>query len=273
MTTIEFDWIIREGTKIYAKAWTIDNPKGIVCGVHGLGEHINRYEHVAAFFNKNGYVFYGNDHYGHGQSGGARGHTPDYETLLTEVDIILESAEADFPNLPIYLYGHSMGGNIVLNYLFLRNPKIAGVIATGSAITLPKNPPAALLAVGKLMRKIYPKFAQPNGLELKYLSTDQAVIDAYLADDLVHNKVTSELGLALIERGKWLISTNRKTDIPLLLMHGAEDGITSPLGTVELSKITEGDVTLKLWKGMYHEIHNEIDKQEVLDFMLNWMEE
>ena len=122
------------------------------------------------------------------------------------------------------------------------------------------------------MRKIYPKFVQPNGLKLEFLSTDQAVIDAYVADDLVHDRVTSELGLALIEHGEWLIESNRKTNIPLLLMHGAEDGITSPSGTVELSKMTEGDVTLKLWKGMYHEIHNEIDKQDVFDFMLNWME-
>jgi alpha-beta hydrolase superfamily lysophospholipase len=271
MTINEYNWKVTDGTNIYAKSWTPEKPKGVVCTVHGLGEHINRYEHVATFFNKNGYALCGNDHYGHGKSGGTRGHTPSYEGLLVEVDTLIAKAKNDFPGLPIYLYGHSMGGNIVLNYLFKRNPKINGVIATGSAITLHENPPAALLAVGKIMRKIYPKFAQPNGLKLEFLSTDQAVIDAYVADELVHDRVTSELGLALIEQGNWLIETNRKTDIPLLLMHGAEDGITSPAGTVELSKITEGDVTLKLWKGMYHEIHNEIDKQEVLNFMLDWI--
>lgn len=272
MTTKEFNFRAADGTSIYAKSWNIDAPKGVICMVHGLGEHINRYAHVASFFNKNGYAFYGNDHYGHGKSGGAKGHTPSYESLLVEVDTLIETAQNENPNVPIYLYGHSMGGNIALNYLFIRNPKIAGVIATGTPIILPNPPSAALVAIGKIMRKVYPKFAQPNGLELKYLSKDQAIIDAYVADDLVHDRVTSELGLALIERGEWLIETDRKTDIPLLLMHGAEDGITAPEGTVELSKITEGDVTLKIWKNMYHEIHNEIDKQAVLDFILNWIE-
>lgn len=272
MTTKTFGWKANDNTEIYAKSWTIDSAKGVICLVHGLGEHINRYEHVASFFNEKGYQFYGNDHYGHGQSGGARGHTPSYDGLLDEVDTLIDIAKNENPNLPIYLYGHSMGGNIVLNYLFLRYPNIAGVIATASAIQLPNPPSAALLAVGKLMRKIYPKFAQPNGLELKYLSNDQSVIDAYVADELVHNKVSSELGLALIERGHWLVESNRKTNIPLLLMHGAEDGITSPEGTVELSKMTEGDVSLKIWKDMYHEIHNEIDKQAVLDYILNWIE-
>lgn len=272
MTTKTFGWKANDNTEIYAKSWTIDSAKGVICLVHGLGEHINRYEHVASFFNEKGYQFYGNDHYGHGQSGGARGHTPSYDGLLDEVDTLIDIAKNENPNLPIYLYGHSMGGNIALNYLFLRHPNIAGVIATASAIQLPNPPSAALLAVGKLMRKIYPKFAQPNGLELKYLSNDQSVIDAYVADELVHNKVSSELGLALIERGHWLVESNRKTNIPLLLMHGAEDGITSPEGTVELSKMTEGDVSLKIWKDMYHEIHNEIDKQAVLDYILNWIE-
>ncbi len=272
MNTNEFNWQVSDGTSIYAKSWTVERPKGIVCMVHGLGEHINRYEHVAAFFNKNGYAFYGNDHYGHGQSGGAKGHTPNYESLLVEVDTLIAKAKADFPNVPIFLYGHSMGGNIVLNYLFNRNKNYKGVIATGSAIVLPNPPSAALLAIGKLMRKIYPKFSQPNGLELKYLSHDQLVIDAYVADELVHNKVSSELGLALLERGKWLIETPRKTDIPLLLMHGADDGITAPEGTIELSKMTEGDVTLKIWKEMYHEIHNEKEQQAVLNFILDWLE-
>ncbi len=272
MTTKTFGWKANDNTEIYAKSWTIDSAKGVICLVHGLGEHINRYEHVASFFNEKGYQFYGNDHYGHGQSGGARGHTPSYDGLLDEVDTLIDIAKNENPNLPIYLYGHSMGGNIALNYLFLRHPNIAGVIATASAIQLPNPPSAALLAVGKLMRKIYPKFAQPNGLELKYLSNDQSVIDAYVADELVHNKVSSELGLALIERGHWLVESNRKTNIPLLLMHGAEDGITSPEGTVELSKMTEGDVSLKIWKDMYHEIHNEIDKQAVLGYILNWIE-
>lgn len=272
MTTKEFNWKVADGTNIYAKSWIVENPKGIICMVHGLGEHINRYAGVAAYFNAKGFVFIGNDHYGHGKSEGSRGHTPSYESLLSETDTLITRAKADFPDLPVYLYGHSMGGNIILNYLFKKEPKIAGVIATGPAIVIPNPPSAALLAIGKLMRRIYPKFTQPNGLKLEYLSTDQAVIDAYQADELVHDKVTSVLGLALIEQGLWLLEDNRKTDIPLLLMHGADDEITSPEGTTELSKITEGDVTLKLWKGMVHEIHNEPNQKSVFDFIMNWIE-
>ena len=261
-----------DGTPLYGQSWAVAAPKGVICAVHGLGEHIGRYALVAAFFNQHGYAFLGNDHYGHGQSGGARGHTPSYESLLQEVDALLARAAADFPNVPLYLYGHSMGGNIVLNHLFRRKPTYKAAIATAPAILLPESPPALLLAVGRLMRKIYPKFAQPNGLKLKYLCSDDSVVTAYKNDPLVHDRVTSELGLSLIEQGEWLIAADRTAPVPLLLMHGTADGITAPNGTKQLAAKTSGAVTLKLWDGMLHEIHNEPNKAQVFDAMLQWVD-
>ncbi len=271
MITTEWNWKTSDGTSIYAKTWTPDGVKGVVCMVHGLGEHINRYEHVAAFFNEKGFVFMGNDHYGHGKSGGSRGHTPSYEALLQEVDTLIQHAQQQYPNKPIFLYGHSMGGNIVLNYLFKRKPQVNGVISTAPAIIIPNPPPAILVAIGRLMRHIFPKFSQPNGLILDGISRDKTVVEKYKKDPLVHNKVSSELGLSLLETGDWLISKPQKTPIPLLLMHGTADILTSPKGTTTLAERTEGEVTLKLWKDFFHEIHNEKEQQEVFNFIWNWV--
>ncbi len=267
----EFNWKTSDGINIYAKSWDTDNPKAVVLLVHGLGEHINRYDHLGAFLNKNGFALLGNDHRGHGQSGGPKGHIPSYEDLLKEVDQLRQEATNRYPDAPVFLYGHSLGGNIVLNYLLVRQPEIKGVIATGPALKLAFEPSAFLLFLGKLMRNIKPSFAQPNGLVVEHISRDKSVVEKYVKDPLVHDKVSSELGLATLERGKWALENISKINIPALVMHGEKDQITSPEGTKLFAEKGQGDITLKIWPELYHEIHNEPEQQQVFDFTLNWL--
>ena len=115
MTSNEFNWTTPDKVKIYAKEWKVEFPKAVIALVHGLGEHCNRYQHLAEYFAKHNIATVGYDRRGHGQSEGKRGHSPNYETLLQEVDQLLEVTKNRYPITPVFIYGHSMGGNILLN--------------------------------------------------------------------------------------------------------------------------------------------------------------
>lgn len=244
--------------------------KGVICLVHGFGEHIGRYDHVAKAFNNANYAFAGLDLRGHGQSDGKRGHTPSYGHLLSDLQQFIDSTKAKFPHLPLFLYGHSMGGNIAVNFL-LRNKDlhIKAAVITSPWLRLRFDPPKIKVAVGRLVRKVYPKYSEPNGLNPNDLSRDTAVGKAYQEDPLVNNKITTEMYFSIVEAGEWALQNATPIPLPLLIMHGTDDPITSP----EASEIFAGKMSteFRAWKGMYHETHNEIGKEEVIDTIVQWI--
>ncbi|MEM8524868.1 MAG: lysophospholipase [Bacteroidota bacterium] len=267
-----FSWKTRDQVQIYGKHWRAENPKAVVCLIHGLGEHIHRYDHLAEYFNEKGIVIIGNDRRGHGRSEGKRGHCQQFEDFLMEVKHLLATAKAHYPNLPTFLYGHSMGGNIVLNYLIKERPQLAGAILSGAWIRL-GNPPADwLYQVGKLAVKVIPSFTQSNDLNVNHISTDPAEVERYEEDNLIHDQVTFATGISMIEAAKRLEYFSGRLPVPLLAMHGGEDQIILPSGTEALGKRIKSEVEVKIWEGLYHEIHNEPNQKEIFEYVLSWME-
>ncbi len=270
MATTQISWKSKDGLKLYARAWTSEQAKGVVALVHGMGEHIDRYDHLANYFNAAGFSVLGFDHRGHGQSEGKRGHTPNFEAYLDDVEVLLTQTRTRFPNLPIFLYGHSMGGNVVLNYLLRRKPEIQAVITTGPWIKLAFEPNAALVMVGKLLRNIVPGFTQDSGLNPQHIARRAATVEAYKKDPLVHGKISSAAGIDLMKSGQWLLAQKGTLPVPTLIQHGADDQITSAAASRQFSAQFEG-TTYKTWEGLYHEIHNEDMREEVYQYTLDWM--
>jgi alpha-beta hydrolase superfamily lysophospholipase len=266
-----FSWTTQDNLRIHAVDWPVDHPKAVVGIIHGLGEHVQRYEHVAAFFNARQIAVTGYDRRGHGKSEGKRGHTKNYAAFLDEIGQLLTETESRYPGVPIFLYGHSMGGNLLLNYVLRRHPSIRGAIISAPHIQLSFQPAALMVGMGKLMRNIYPGFTQSNGLAVDQLSRDPQVVEAYQNDPLVHDRLTAITGMAMLESGEWLHQYQGRTEVPLLLMHGGEDGITSPTATAAFAERVEGDLSCKIWDGLYHEIHNEPEQEKVLDFVDQWI--
>ncbi len=262
----------KDGVELFAHAFPTENPpKAVVCLVHGHGEHIERYGHLAAFLNKNDYALIGFDHRGHGQSDGARGHTPSYDTLLDDIETFLAEVAEYYPSLPRFIYGHSMGGNLVLNYSLRRKPNVRGVIATGPWLKLAFEPPAIQVFLGKTMDKIYPAFIQASGLETAALARDPEVVRAYEEDNLVHDKISARLFVGMYESGLWALEHAKEFPLPLLLMHGSEDRITSAEASRDFAEKAPEKVTLKIWEGFYHEIHNEPEQTDVFETTLDWL--
>lgn len=271
MQSIEFSWKNKSGNKVYAKEWSIEAPKGVICIVHGLGEHCNRYNHVAAFFNNNGFAVMGLDLPGHGRTEGKKSHADGLDAFLNEVEILLAKAAEKYSNLPLILYGHSMGGNVSLNFVLRRKPNLKGLIVTGPWIQTTEKPPALLLFIGRLLNKISPSLVLENKLDVPKISRDPKVVQAYLDDPYVYRGISARMASSMVDAADWLNTYDDSMPFPTLIMHGSDDGLTSPEASKAFSKRVSGEIELKIWDSFYHEIHNEKEQKEVFSYTLNWL--
>lgn len=269
----EFSWKNAKGLELYAKTWQPDGAaRGSVALVHGLGEHIGRYEHVAEALTGAGYAMIGVDLPGHGRSGGTRGHAA-FEEMTADIDHLLEEASSRWPGKPRFLYGHSMGGAITLFYTLTCRPDVEGVIVTSPGLAAGQPVPSWKKLMAKVMGRLAPSMTLDNGLDMDNLSNDPAVVAAYKADPLVHAKISTRLGLDLLSRGAWMMEQAENWPVALLLVQGTGDHIVSPAATEAFaSRIPAHLLTYKVWEGLYHETHNEPEKDQVLRYMLDWIE-
>lgn len=247
--------------------------KGVVVMVHGMGEHMGRYhKKVFPMLLKSGFAITAYDNIGHGTSGGKRGHCNSYEDLLTLVGIIIEKAEEHFPKLPVFLYGHSMGGNLVLNYSMRKQHNLSGVIASSPYLRLAFTPPKWKLSLGKLMMKLYPSITLASGLDPNGISRIPKEVKAYEDDALAHDKVSPMYTFPVMEAGEWVLNNANKLKTNTLLLHGTADAIIDYKATEELhQKVTT--TTLELFEGGYHELHYDLCSNETLEAIQNWLQQ
>ena len=269
----ELTWKTYDGLDIFVQYWepTVLQPKAVVCLVHGLGEHSSRYAHVAEAFGREGFVLFTSDLRGHGRSGGARGHISSIEDFVMDIDELLEQAGARFADLPLFLYGHSLGGIQVLHYGLLRKPKVKGVIATGSGLHTALEKQAWKVAVAKVLGILMPSVSLASGLDPKSISRDEKVVQAYINDPLVHDKISLGFGKTILGVTHWTLKHAGDFPLPLLLMHGKKDVLAFPSSSIEFAAPLKENCTLLLWENAYHEIHNEPEQTEVFKTMTQWM--
>ena len=247
-----------------------ENLRAVIILVHGIGEHIHRYDHWAAMFNKEEIGFVGVDLPGHGRSDGTRGDIKNYNLLREMIDILIKSCNKTFPGCPIYLYGHSLGGGIVLDYLLRRKPKVKGAIVTSPYLRLAFEPPKIKIVLASVMKHLLPGLIQPTGLNADQLSHDKAVVEKYKTDPLVHGKISVRLYSESAEAATYSLTHASELKVPTLILHGSDDLILSVEGSREFAGKTNM-VELKIWEGGNHELHNEPFKDEVFKYIINWI--
>lgn len=267
---------MNDDVTFYMQGWEPQGtPKAIVCLVHGLGEHTGRYAHVAKAFNEAGYALFGFDLRGHGQTGGPRGHIPSLEAVMQDIRQFIEFQRQTHPGLPLFLYGHSLGGLLTLAYALQYPEGLQGVIVTGAGLRSALQEQKAKIAMVKLLGSLMPSMIIKSELEAAALSRDADVVQAYVNDPLVHDKASLGLGKAGMSAIDLCFARAGTFQPSLLIMHGKADRITYASGSEDFARLageTNKDVTLKLWEGMYHEIHNEPEQAEVLKVMIEWMD-
>ena len=273
MHTHEWSWTNAEGLTFQSRIWEPDGGlRGVLVLVHGLGEHAGRYEAVGRRLAESDYALAGFDMRGHGRSAGPRGHTPGYDALLDDVAAFVPHVRLRFPGSPLFLYGHSLGGNLVLNFALRRRPELQGVIATSPWLRVAVAPPPAKLLLARVLNKIAPAFTQEWELQTEDLSHDVRTAQAYDEDPLVHGRISARLFVALSDAGMWALQHAGDFPLPLLLMHGSADNVTSPEASREFAAHAGQRVTWRLWDGLFHELHNEVSRDEVLDYVVRWLE-
>lgn len=245
--------------------------RGIVVLVHGLGEHSGRYltDVVPRLIERNLVVF-SYDNFGHGKSGGKRGHCPDYDALLQLLDNVIAKARMHFPNNPVFLYGHSMGGNLVLNYALRFKSHLAGVIATSPYLKLAFQPPQWKMLIGRALLRFWPNFTMSSGLDPEGLSRIAAEVNKYKQDPLVHDRVSPMFIFPIQEAGDWAIDNAHKLRTHVLLLHGTGDKIIDYRGTEHFYKNSKR-AELRLLEGGYHELHKDVGCNDSLDMIVVWI--
>lgn len=270
---LHFSFTIRssDGLSLFAREWRPEeSPRGLVCLVHGIGEHSGRYDHVAAALGRAGVALLGFDHRGHGRSQGQRGHTPSYDTIMDDIGGLLAEGARRYPGLPTVIYGHSMGGNFTLNYVLRRRPRLAGAVVTSPWLRLAFQPSRVKVRLGRLMYRVWPSFAQHADPMEDAISRDPAMLEQRAGDPLVHDWVTPKLFFDTYDAGLWALEHASEFPLPLLLMHGTGDRITSWEASREFAARAH-DCTFRAWEGFYHETHNEPEGAQVIAAIVAWV--
>jgi alpha-beta hydrolase superfamily lysophospholipase len=265
------------GTRARRIAWRSwspagdQQPKGVVTIAHGYGEHIGRYQHVAERLGAAGYTVYGLDHHGHGHSAGKRGKVALRAAVEDLGQLIVTVARGQHPEAPQFLLGHSMGGAIALRYAMAYQQRLTGLVISAPLAALEGGP--VLLTVGKVLGRLFPA-APVSKVDPRLVSKDHEVVKDYIADPLNHHgPVPAGVARDFITHVGTLAADVRRITLPTLLMWGTADRLCPTSGSeLVAANIGSEDLTVKRYEGLFHEILNEPEREQVLADLIAWLD-
>lgn len=266
----DFNWEFN-GRRFHGITWQPEHYDRVMVVIHGIGEHVERYAPLAEFFNKEGYLVTGIDHYGHGKSDGKRGDTLKLEEIFDYLEAFLQFTWDAHP-APMVLYGHSMGGGLLTGLLLRRQPDVQAAVISAPALLLPQKPNAFLRGILKTGASLLPHLRVKTPLDIQKISHDANEVAKFESDPLRHPFASLRLMHILVSNGLWCLRHADRLQIPSLLMHGNADSFTSVDGSRRFAEMAPKKlITYKEWDGLYHEMHNEPQRPEIFQFMAGWL--
>jgi len=255
-----------DGTRLFVREWSTDSPRAALLIVHGLGEHSGRWEHVAEFFVGRGYSVTAFDLRGHGRSGGDRVDITTFDEYLSDLELMVDRTRK--PGLPLVVYGHSMGGLIATAFAVGDRPQPDVYVL--SAPALAAAAPLPLRVAARFLGKVAPRMRLPSSIKGEQLSRDESVGEAYFADELVETRATARFGAALLGEMDTIGDRLDRIHVPALVIHGTDDELVPPSASAPLAAVP--GIERRLFAGLRHELHNEPEQAEVLDFVGGWLD-
>ncbi len=266
-----------DGLKLQLREWPCAEARGTVLIVHGLGEHIGRYEQIAAQLLRSGRNVVGYDHRGHGASDGPRGRLHHPDDLLRDLALVIDAVRVRQRG-PLLLFGHSLGGlvaaRMVAAGLAAKPPKwyrpVEALVLSSPALDIGLRGAQKMLLA--LLGRIAPNFAVGNGLKPEWISRDPAVVEAYVDDPLVHDRVSPKLVRFMLEGGQFVRAHAAQWRVPTLLMYAGSDRCVAPAGSDAFAAAAPvNTVTALAFAPLFHEIFNEPEQAEVFTVLAQWL--
>ncbi len=274
----------RDGLPLFLRMWTPDlapasgqapEPRGVLVLVHGLGEHAGRYPHVVAAFAQRGYVIYGHDHRGFGRSGGKRGDYKQFDDVITDLDQVVTFARQTYPNLPVFLYAHSLGGMYATHYLARHQAKIRAALLSAPGYGPGPDFNPTLIRLARILARLTPGLTLNTGGSKDFrLSHDPEVKKAYEQDALRHDLVTARFAWTNLQKATEAGQVLATLRLPLLIILGAEDTTINRQAITDAVAKAGANVTFRYYP-CFHELHNELAelREPVLADTLAWFED
>jgi alpha-beta hydrolase superfamily lysophospholipase len=258
-----------DGTKLFAREWEAQGAaKGTILLIPGLGEHTGRYLHVGDFFQGAGFNVVAIDIRGQGRSGGTPAYVKHYDQFLEDVRAGIGLVKA----FPLFVLGHSFGGQLALALAARNEPNITGYIASGPWLALTKPPAAWLLGFAYILNVLFPKCRFPTGIERGQNSKDETHLDSLADLELNHGFITVRTYFE-IAAGARRLRDSPRTNAPVLIAQGRPDPVTSVEATIAFYRRLDAPAKeLMIYDGFLHELHNERDRERVLEDYLAWID-
>jgi alpha-beta hydrolase superfamily lysophospholipase len=259
--------------KLFYQCWLPSSgARAVVIIVHGFSDHCGRYEALVAALLRHHMAVYGYDLRGHGRSSGQRGHIDHFEDYRLDTQIFVEYVLNRHPELPLFLFGHSMGGLISLDQALHYPQKLSGVIASAPLLGTPAVSPVKLWSA-RLLSRFWPSLSMDAGLNESAISRDEEAVRAYREDPLVHGRGSVRLATELEDAMAETQANAQFLQLPLLIYAGSDDKITSPEYSKRFyNKVQFEEKNIILYEGGYHESHNDIHNERVGIEVAQWIE-
>jgi len=258
-----------DGLTLHLREWPRPEARGTVLIVHGLGEHAGRHAHVASQLNAWGWTVVGYDQRGHGASEGARGALARGDDLLRDLALVVDAVRGAHPG-PLVLLGHSMGGLVAARFVAERLRPVDALVLSSPALDAGMNAFQKLLLA--VLGPLAPNLAVGNGLKPAWISRDPAVVTAYQADPLVHDRVTPRLARFIVDAGEFVRARAAQWSVPTLLLYAGSDRCVAPAGSAALAATAPRAVlTAREFAPLFHEIFNEPEQREVFAVLGEWL--
>jgi alpha-beta hydrolase superfamily lysophospholipase len=265
-------WTAPDGARLALRHAGPSGPsRGAVILLHGFGDHSGRYAEVAARLGGLGLGVYALDQRGHGRSPGKRGHVSRFAQFLSDVAALRRLVAGEEPG-PQILVGHSFGGTVVLRYLETGPEGVAGAVVSSPYLALAMRVPAWKRALARALVEILPGLPLPTGINLAHLSTDPAVGQAAASDPLYHRVMTPRAYREVLAAQAAVVAEGDHIRVPLLVLLAGDDRIVSRPAAEAFARALQGDVTVRVYDGFYHELFNEPQRARVYRDVEPWLE-
>ncbi len=264
----------RDNVELFATIWMPEGtPKAMIALSHGGGEHIDRYHYVAAKLNAAGYGVVMADLRGHGRSPGKRGHIDSWQGYQNDLYAMLETARAQAPAVPLFLGGHSLGGLNALSIAVTNPEGVRGVFVSGPYLVNAIDMPGILITASKVLSVIAPGLQFSNQIPVENVSRDEAIVAAYDTDQYVHDRVSARAASEILNAQQAAFAAAPNLTLPLFVQHGTADKLAEPGGSRQFYEAAGSTDKQRIeYDGLYHEIYNEPEKDEVLAALISWLD-